>query len=88
MLSEKAGKMLNEVMVQLGREGFLSAGFIMQEGNLLAVFDNVPGSLKAESMRKLLYQVRDALRTDSRVTVNQANMVEGHEVTTDKKEMN
>ena len=88
MLSEKGARLLNEAMTQLGREGFLTAGFIMHDGNLEAVFDNVPGSLSHESMRKLLYQVRDALRPDANVEVQQQNLIEGHKVTTNKKEMN
>lgn len=84
MLSEKASSLLNQAMVEMNQCGVLAAGFIMADGNLLAVFDNVPGSLKPESMRTLLYQVREALKCD----IEQVNIVEGQKPTNKKEEMN
>ena len=84
MLSEKSNSLLNDAMVQLNQDGVLAAGFIMQDGELLAVFDNVPGSIQKESLRKLLYQVREALKCD----VEQVDMVDGLRPETKKEEMN
>lgn len=65
---------MNEAMRLLGKEGLLCAGFVMKDGELEAVFDNVPGGLKTQSLRDLLYQIREALKPTSGVEIKEVEL--------------